>query len=344
MARALVKENKTHQNLIINGNMEVAQRGTSIVSPVSGQYLLDRWGFSRAGVSSTHTVTQDSDVPTFAQSGVYFLSSMRFNLTTPDTTISSGDANGFFQRIEGYNWKKIAQKNFTVSFWVKATLPGTYSVYALNSGEDRTFVADYTISLANTWEKKTVTILASPSAGTWNYTNGIGVTIGWSFAVGSSLQTGTVGSWVTGSFRSSTNQINGVNTGATDFRITGVMVNEGSTAQTYINFARGGIGEELAVCKRYYEFGGHSTSDVGNASGVLGGFGICRYLVEKRATPSLSISGNGSPNQFRNDNNGATEGTATVGSNGVLQHVVRSTAGLSDNVQYSYSWIADAEL
>lgn len=343
MARAIVKQNKTHQNFIINGAMEVAQRGTSFVSPSSGNYLLDRWGYSKSS-EATHTVTQDTDVPTFAQSGYVFTNSMRFNLTAADTSITAGQNIGFFQRIEGHNFKKFAQKNFTVSFWVKATLTGTYCMYFLNTGEDRTYIAEYTINTTNTWQKVTITVPASPSAGTWNYTNGTGITVGWTFAASSTLQT-TAGSWQSGSFRASANQINGVNTGATDFRITGVMVNEGDAAQPYINFSAKALGEETEICKRYYEFGFQSVADSGAASGVLGALGRVNYTVPKRAaTNTLAVFNGGTPNQVRNDNNGASEGAVAVGSQDATGFQPRSTSALTDNVQFSYGWTSDSEL
>ena len=275
---------RLQKNYIINGDMRIAQRNTSFTSPVSGQYMLDRFAYSKSGVTATHTVTQDTDVPTLAQAGYLFQNSMRFNLTAADTTINSGETLGFFQRVEGSNWAKIAQKDFTVSFWVKATLPGTYSLYALNSGEDRTYIAEYTINSANTWEKKTVNILASPSGGTWNYANGLGVTIGWTLASAGTLNAPSTGSWLTGSYRGGPNQINGVNTGATDFKITGVMLLEGTQDDPEFTTFGKTFGEELAACQRYFQKSGNTPGSIWYPGIATNSGNDARFLVRTTGT------------------------------------------------------------
>lgn len=275
------------KNLIMNGEMRIAQRGVSFVSPTSGQYLVDRFLMSRNS-GAIHTVTQDSDVPTFSQAGYLFQNSLRLNLTTPDTSIAAGESSGIVQRVEGFNLSQIAQKPFTLSFWVKATLPGNYCVAFLNSTEDRTFIGEYTINAASTWEKKVINILASPSGGTWNYSNGIGLSVVWTLAAGTSLQT-TAGAWQTGSFRGSASQVNGVNTGATDFRITGVVINEGYEAAPFNLFARDRAAEIIA-CQRYYEKS--FEIDTAPANGTVGFFltnsGLTRLgLVPWVGSPAL---------------------------------------------------------
>lgn len=253
MARALVKEIKdTRKNYIINGDMSIAQRGTSFVAALDNTYTVDRWIYKKTG-AMVHTVSQDTDVPTLAESGRAFQNSVRLNLTTPDTSIAAGDYCLLRQRIEGYNFVNFAQKKFTVSFWVKATLPGVYCISCENGAGTRTFAAEYTINAANTWEYKSITVDASPSSGVWNYTNGIGIHLDFVLAAGTTFQ-GTGGSWQNTGFFATANQINGVNTGATDFRITGVMLNEGDSAAPFRLFAEDFEGE-LAACQRYYETG-----------------------------------------------------------------------------------------
>jgi hypothetical protein len=120
-----------------------------------------------------------------------------------------------------------------------------------NSGNDRSYISEYTINTTNTWEYKTITVSASPSAGTWDYINGVGLTVRWVIASGSTFHT-TAGAWQTGNFLSTVNQVNGVNTGATDFRITGVMLNEGVVATSFGLFGEDFAGEVVS-CQRYYE-------------------------------------------------------------------------------------------
>lgn len=260
------------KNYIINGDMRIAQRGTSFPAIADGTYSLDRWNYGKAG-AMVHTISQDTDVPTVAQAGVLFQNSLRLNLTTPDTAIAAGEAVGIQQLIEGFNWADLAQKTFTLSFWVKATLPGIYCVSLRNTGLDRSYIAEYTINTTNTWEYKSITVSPSPSAGTWNYTNGLGVRVQWTLAAGSSFQT-SANAWQTGSFTATANQVNGVNTGATDFRITGVMLNLGANAAPFRLFGND-IEGELAACQRYYE----KSYDLATAPGTNMGGGVTSGMV-----------------------------------------------------------------
>ena len=234
-------------NLIINGAMRVFQRGTSFVAALTGTFSADRWLYVKAG-TMVHTVTQDADVPTVAQAGVLFTSSLRLNLTTADIAIAAGDACLMLQNIEGYNFQRIAQRAFTASFWVKATTAGVYSISFRNSGQDRSYVSNFTISAGATWEYKTVTVPASPTAGTWSYTNGIGITVGITLATGTTFQT-TAGAWQVGNFIGTATNVNGVNTGATDFRFTGLQVEAGSVAT---QFEIDTVADEISSCQRYY--------------------------------------------------------------------------------------------
>lgn len=251
MASLTPRIDRLQKNYLINGDMRISQRGTSFASIATGTYFIDRFEYTKAG-AMVHTASRDTDVPTAAQAGYLFQNSLRLNLTTPDTTIASTDLCLIRQKVEGYNWANLAQKPFTLSFWVKATLPGTYCIAVNNTGVDRSFVAEYSIDAANTWEKKVINITASPSDGTWNYSTGIGLYVHWTVAAGTDFQAGT-GSWTTGNKLSTVNQINGVNTGATDFKLTGVMLSEGHlTDPEFVTFAKDFEGE-LSACQRYYE-------------------------------------------------------------------------------------------
>lgn len=259
------RADKNQQNWIINGHMQISQRNTSFVAIANGAYCLDRYIYYKNG-AMVHTVTQDTDVPTLAQAGYLFQNSLRMNLTTPDTAIAAADVAAISQKIEGYNFVNFAQKDFTLSFWVKATLPGIYCVAFQNSTNDRSYVAEYTINLANTWEQKTIAVAATPTGGTWNYTNGIGLEVNFTVAAGSNYQQ-TAGSWQAnaGAKYATANQVNGVNTGATDFRITGVAVYEGTIASpSFSTFGRT-FQDELAACQRY----AHSSYVLGTAWNTL---------------------------------------------------------------------------
>ena len=300
------------QNYIINGDMAIAQRGTTFTSPGSGSYTLDRFVYVKNS-GATHTISQDTDVPTFAQAGYAYQNSIRLNLTTADTSIAAGEFVALNQYIEGYNWAQISQKPFTLSFWVKATLNGIYTVAFSNSGDNREYVAEYTINSANTWEYKTITVSAAPTTGTWNYTNGVGLRIKFVLAAGSSFQT-TANTWQTSDVLSTTNAVNGVNTGATDFRLTGIVLNTGTIASPFSLYAKV-FDQEFLACLRYYEKsfeyaatpsngGSASTFSTDNGleqlgcvpwTGSPGNFDpLIKFRVIKRAAPTLQQLGNNS--------------------------------------------------
>jgi hypothetical protein len=285
---------RLEKNYIINSDMRIAQRGTSFVSPVDGVYTLDRYQYGKIG-AMTHTVSQDADVPTVAQAGYLFQNSLRLNLTAADTSIAVSDFTSFRQKVEGYNWASLAQKDFTLSFWVKATLTGTYCVSFRNSGNDRSYVAEYTINAINTWEKKTINVPASPATGTWNYTNGVGLAVDFTLAAGTNLQT-TAGSWQTGNFIATSNQVNGVNTGATDFRLTGVMLCEGTLDDPEFTTFGKDFESELRACQRYCEvFGAFGTASgrplgIGSVVAANNNQFVIAFSVKKRANAVVTVS------------------------------------------------------
>ena len=119
-------------------------------------------------------ITQSTDVP--ANSG--FSNSLRVSVSTADTSIAAGDYAVLDQVIEGYNVVDLVGVPFTLSFWVKSSKTGIHCFKLGNINGDRSYIAEYTISAANTWEKKIITIsVGIPADGTWNYTNGAGLSV-----------------------------------------------------------------------------------------------------------------------------------------------------------------------
>ena len=147
----------SNKNLIINGDFNIWRRGDSFTSIVNNGYSADRFVYDKAG-SMIHDISKSDDVPTVTQAGVLFNHSIKIDCTTADTSIAAGDFFSIQQKIEGYNFAKIAQRQFTVSFWIKSNKTGTYSLSCRNSGSDRSFVSEFTIDATSTWEKKTITI------------------------------------------------------------------------------------------------------------------------------------------------------------------------------------------
>lgn len=344
---------KLQKNYIINGDMRISQRfaGTTIVSPGNGQYTVDRWQYIKVG-AMTHNIVRASDVPTVAQAGQLFQNSLLLTLTGADTSIAATDYCAIGQIIEGYNFARLAQKDFTISFWVKATLPGTYSVGLQNSAADRGYAGEYTIDATNTWEYKTVKIAASPAAGTWNYTNGVGVKVWFTLAAGSNFRVAP-DAWTSSTVLSSTNQINGVDTGATNFWLTGVMINEGLEAQPFRLFSED-VGGEIEACQRYYEKSyqlettpGTVTSEgywtySSQASGAVRRITMA-YRTRKRTTPSVIIysPGTGVQNNVQRDVAGDQAVSFTIAMETGWGYEIASAA--ADPRTYAH-FSADAEL
>jgi hypothetical protein len=238
----------SRRNAIINGDFSVWQRGTSAAGVSGTGYVADRWEYSETG-DTVVTISRSTDVPTVAEAGRLFNYSHLIDVTTVDAAIAAGDFVIIQQKIEGYNWVPLAQRIITLSFWVKATKAGIYCVAIRNSGVDRSCVKEYTVNTSDTWEKKIVTFPASPSAGTWDYTSGIGAYVTFALAAGSTFQ-GTADSYQSSNIFATANQVNGVDSNSNDFRITGVQLEAGGAATA---FEHRSVQDELILCQRYYQ-------------------------------------------------------------------------------------------
>jgi len=296
------------RNRIINGAMNISQRGTTFAAIASTAYSLDRWriGYTTTAVA---TVSQQADVPSSNE----FQNSLRVTVTTADTSIEASDYFYVQQFVEGYNARDLLGRTFTLSFWVRSSKTGTHCVSFGNAGADQSYIVAYTISAANTWEYKTVTISGGlTTGGTWTWTNGRGLVFQFILACGSAFQA-TAGAWQTGNFIATANQVNCLDTIGNIFAITGVQLEAGSSATPfeYVDF-----GTEFAKCQRYFEICGFI------ATATSPPFTSVRYTVKKRATPnsltpSVSISpatlnNRLSDNFFSMDGNPASSVALTV--------------------------------
>lgn len=233
------------RNKIINGKMEISQRGTSFPAIANGAYSLGRWmwGFVSTGAV---TITQQGDAPSDNE----FQFSLRAAVTAADTSSSAGKIARIIQRIEGFQIRDLIGRTFTISFRVRSSKTGVHCVALGNSGADRSYVAEYTINSANTWETKTITVTGGlPTAGTWNYLTGIGLEVNWTLACGTTFHT-TAGTWQAGAFRATANQVNCLDTVGNIFAITGVQLEVGEVATP---FEHRPYGVELSLCQRYYQ-------------------------------------------------------------------------------------------
>ena len=234
-------------SLIINGNMAVWQRGTSFADPADSTYLCDRM-FAFNNNDGAITFSQSTDVP----SGKGFKYSLKGDVTTADTSIAAGQYVSIDQNIEGQNvvsldWGSSEAKYVTISFWIKSNLTGTYCYSVRNSAVDRSFIKEFTIDTADTWEHKTITIQGDTS-GTWLTTNGIGQRHQISFAMGTTF-IGTADSWQGSNIVATSNQENILNSTDNEFYLTGWKVEEGTTVTP---FKHESYAETELKCKRYF--------------------------------------------------------------------------------------------
>ena len=278
--------NGSAPNVIINGDFDIWQRGTSFAAIATGAYHTDRFLYGVVG-TAVHTITKDTDVPTFAQSGHNSKSSLKVDCTTADASIAAGDLCNVTYKAEGYDYAPLKEQTITLSFFVKATKVGTYCVAFCNSGADRSYVAEYTINAANTWEKKTVTVALNQAGGTENYTNGTGIRIVFSLSCGSTYQT-TANTWQTGNYVATSNQVNATDSTNNNFWLSQVKLELGSVATPFVSRP---YGDELRLCKRYCR--AQITSGANEGIGFGSGASIyVAYIhipleVEMRDIPSL---------------------------------------------------------
>jgi len=235
------------KNRIINGGMVIDQRNAGAsVTPTANQYIytLDRWVFLLSQ-SSKLTTQQSTTVPTGFKNSLLATSSSAYS-------VLSGDYFIFRQPIEGLNvadlgWGAAGASTITLSFWVRSSLTGTFGGSLRNSAGDRSYPFTYTVSSANTFEYKTITI-AGDTSGTWLTTNGVGIDLAFGLGVGSTYS-GTAGAWAAGNYVSATGATSVVGTNGATFYITGVQLEKGSTATS---FDYRPYGTELALCQRYF--------------------------------------------------------------------------------------------
>jgi hypothetical protein len=270
--------------------MVIDQRNAGAsVSGTTGVYTLDRWTVQNNSGSARFNVQQNVNSVTPPVGYKYYLGVT----STSAYTVASTDVIGIQQFIEGYNiadlgWGASGAASVAFSFWVRSSLTGTFGGSIVEGAAGTaSYPFTYTISAANTWEQKTVTI-AGPTIGTWNSTNGRGPQVLFCLGIGSTY-TGAAGSWTTSNYYGPTGGTNFVATNAATFYITGVQLEKGSTATS---FDYRDYGTELFLCQRYYEqynFG-NRTSMFGGAQGNSTAEFLFRYMVTKRASPTVSIN------------------------------------------------------
>ena len=283
------------RNMIINGDMRIAQRGTSFTGlTTSNTKTLDRFQ-TENGTSATYKVEQVTDAP----SG--FTWSLKSTVTTADTSLGGSDFMQIKYSVEGYDFTASGfgtsdAKHLTLSFYVKCSKAGTFSAEFTNSAQNRHCAAQFTVDVANTWQRVYATIPPCTD-GTWLSTNGAGleIRIGYS-RYGATYEAANtsdvVGKWRSVSTFNDGFPVNSINLAETvnaTFQITGVQLELGKVATP---FEHRSYGEELALCQRYFW---RNTTDGGQFQGLFSGVsedsffsGVLQYPVAMRAAPTIT--------------------------------------------------------
>lgn len=279
------------RNMIINGAMQVAQRGTSQASITStGYYTLDRWQVVNTN-GGTWTMSQDTDVPT----GEGFANSLKMDCTGADTSLGASDHLYVRTKLEAQDCQNMQKgtssaKKVTLKFWVKSGQTGTHIVELLDNDNSRFVSLAYTISSANTWENHTLTFPAD-TTGAFADDNGVGLGIHWYMAAGSTYTSGTLGTtWNTTQANRAVGQVNLAGSVDNNWYLTGVQLEVGEVATP---FEHRHFGEEKMLCYRYYyktNEGNHLLKTTG--SGGSGDYYYYYYLpIPMRASPTCTVDG-----------------------------------------------------
>jgi hypothetical protein len=256
------------RNRIINGDMRIDQRNGGASVSASGAFPVDRYQIV-ASQASKFTAQQNAGSVTPPAGFTNYL-----GITSSSSyAVLTGDYFSFQQYIEGFNiadlgWGTTNAKTVTLSFWARSSLTGTFGGALRNDGAGRCYPFTYTISSANNWEYKTVTITGD-TTGTWLTTNGRGIGVQFGLGVGSTFS-GTAGEWAATNYVTATGATSVVGTDGATFYITGVQLEVGTQATS---FEYRQFGTELALCQRYCQivprgiFGRAESATVVNLSG-----------------------------------------------------------------------------
>ena len=282
--------NINFRNIIINGDMSIAQRGTSETGKTSSFYLVDRM-YNYINGLGTWTVSQETDAP----SGTGLVKSQKFNCTTADASPAVSDEMVFQQRIEGQNLQYLKKgtssaESLTLSFWVKSNKTGTYVCELYDHDNTRQISKSYTIDSANTWEKKTITF-SGDTTGTFGNDANNSLQVGWWLGAGTNFTSGTLSTdWssVTSANRA-VGQVNLADSTSNEWYITGVQLEAGQVASDF-EFLPFDV--NLRRCLRYYWriVGDSSTSTtlgMGFATSTTNQGSQIEYPVPMRSVPSI---------------------------------------------------------
>jgi hypothetical protein len=340
------------KNRIINGAMVIDQRNAGAAVTTSSAFPVDRF-FVFNSTDGAFSAQQDSSTPTG------FVNSLKYTTTTADGTLTTDQNTAVLQRIEGTNiadlaWGTANAKTVTLSFWVRSSLTGTFGGALRNSAQNRSYPFSYTISVADTWEYKTITV-AGDTSGTWLTTNGTGIQLSFSLGAGPN-RSGTAGAWTGSNVAAPTGAVSVIGTLNATWFVTGVQLEVGTQAT---GFEYRQYGQELGLCQRYFEktYNIDVAPTTNTSAGIYdlsgssdsGGNLIIRvnFAVSKRANPTVTLyTSSGSSGIWNYNRNGASgTGVGTVdniGMSGVRVYIAIGANWVVGGV--GGHWVASAEL
>jgi len=325
------------RNLIINGDMAVAQRGASFAAVTNTAYMLDRYTYVQGGTTGVITVTQDTDVP-----NEEFDFSLKVDVTTADAAVAAGDVAAISQYVEAFNTSALqlgtaTAATFTLSFWVKSPKTGAHYVTIQNNASDRSYPALYTVSVADTWEKKTITITGD-TTGTWvRGTNGIGIKVHFTLICGTNYH-GTADTWNAGTDWAASGVVNCFDNTANNFYITGVQLEVGSSAT---DFEHVPYDYQLRRCQRYYAKDSGSVGfGFSSDTTVSAGYNChVNWPTTMRTSPTIVWTRVGNSASWPSTNPNTHGSTAQAGS-----AILPTTISAAGAHMFYGSYTADAEL
>lgn len=269
------------KNIIINGDMSIAQRGTSVSGITSSGYnTIDRYQLDLSGLG-TWTQSQDTDVPT----GQGFATSLKMDCTTADASPAAGDQLRIQTKFEGQNLQYLKKgtssaQSTTLSFWVKSVKTGTYIIHLFDNDNSRSISKSYTISSASTWEYKNITFPGDTS-GVFDNNNATSLFVQFYLGAGSNYTSGTLNtSWNSyTAANSAVGQVNLADSTSNNFWITGVQLEAGTTASEFEFLP---VDVNLERCQRYFDKQGGGGVTYGTTKGGY----FVKHSTTMRATPT----------------------------------------------------------
>lgn len=281
-ARQNLGINYGNHNFIINPNMQISERGTSFPAISDGDYSLDRYRYTNTS-AAVSTISQSTTAPQGSAN------SLLVTITTDDATVGAADSMAIGQRISAENCQVLdlgmsTAQTVTLSFWVRSSKVGTYCVAFQNAAQDRSYVTEYTINVANTFEKKIVT-LTLDTTGTWA-TTGTGLSVLWTLMAGTNFQ-GSPNTWAASNIIATSNQVNFADTIGATFYVTQVQLELGDHETS---FQPRLFEQEKYACGQYYSSIPISIIGVADTTSIMVFTGYLGYKMN--SIPNVSLIDN----------------------------------------------------